>query len=275
MNEMKPIDTGEDEARIARIRADAMAVVKAHYPSQAAAARDAGIKESTFSAWLNDTYAGDNAKVAADAAKWLAARVEREKAQAILPTAPGFQLTPTARKMLPVLQFAQALPDFAVITTAPGCGKTTLLEHYRDNTPNVWLATLDPDTKGVNRMLGEICRAMGITEHSASKLSQAVGNRVKGVQGLTTTELPAFDTVQAPSLTTTAIDSLTTARLGALTTAAEPAAQASPVAAALAGLEDWFASHVPNSVLSQDTALHNRISNAVAEIKSALASVKE
>ena len=59
-------------------------------------------------------------------------------------------------------------------------------------------------------------------------------------------------------------------------TAAAPApAPTSLVQSALAELEDWFLRIVPNSVLSQDTGVHNRIVNAVAEIKSALASIKE
>jgi hypothetical protein len=56
---------------------------------------------------------------------------------------------------------------------------------------------MDPDTKGVNRMLGEICRAMGISEMSASKLSQAIGNRVKGVQGLILVDEAQFLSVAA------------------------------------------------------------------------------
>ena len=190
-------DGGMSDEQIVQLRAEAEQVAKDHYPSVAAAARDAGIAESTFHAWLKDTYAGKNDKVAADVAKWLAARREMQKAQAILPTKPPFQWIPSAKTMLPVLQFAHALPDFSVITTAPGIGKTSLLEHYRDTTPNVWLATMDPDTKGVNRMLSEICRSMGITERSASRLSQAIGQRVKGAQGLILVDEAQFLCVEA------------------------------------------------------------------------------
>jgi len=47
------------------------------------------------------------------------------------------------------------------------------------------------------------------------------------------------------------------------------------VPGAVAALETWFADHVRDSVISRDTPAHNRVVTAMAEIVSALASIKE
>lgn len=171
------------EDQIDAIRAEVKRAVES-YQSQAAAARDAGIAESTFAAFLAGTYAGDNVKVAARAKAWLASRAERAKTAAVIPVAPPFQLTPTAAKIIPALQWAQVAPDFVPIVGAPGLGKTRTLEHYRDSNPNVFLVTMEPGWSSASAMLAAICAAMGIDERSATRLSSAIRARVRGLQAL-------------------------------------------------------------------------------------------
>ncbi|MGE4526798.1 MAG: AAA family ATPase [Rhodospirillaceae bacterium] len=189
------------EEQIEQIRIDAKRVAAEAYPSQAAAARDAGIAESTFAAFLAATYAGDNLKVAVKAKSWLGSRVERARTAAAIPVAPEFQLTPTARRIIPALQWAQVAPDFVPIIGAPGLGKTCTLEYYRDNNPNVFLVTMEPSWASANAMLAALCFGMGIDEHATTKYSSAIRAKVRGLQALIIVD-------EAQFLSTAAFDQL-------------------------------------------------------------------
>lgn len=188
------------EAQIEQIRSDIKLAVQS-YASQAAAARDAGIAESTFAAFLSGTYAGDNSKVALKAKSWLSSRVERAKTAATIPVAPSFQITPTAERIIPALQWAQVAPDFVPLIGAPGLGKTRTLEHYRDNNPNVFLVTMEPGWSSASAMLAAICAGMGVEERSATKLSTAIRTKVRGLQALIIVD-------EAQFLSTLALDQL-------------------------------------------------------------------
>ena len=179
-----PDETGFTNQQLDAIRADAKQVVGAEFPSIAAAAKDAGIAYATFSAFLNGTYNGNNDKIGADVQKWLRARKERVRAVMGRPTAPGFVATPTANKIIPILQYAQMAPDFAVVVGAPGLGKTMTMEHYRAGNPNVWMATMEPSTAKPGLMMREIGRSMGLEMRSLGDASAEIRRRVKGTQGL-------------------------------------------------------------------------------------------
>ena len=197
----KTSETGLSEADIKAIRDEAKAVVDAEYPSQRAAARDAGMAEQTFSAWLNGTYTGRNDRTAADVQIWLRSRVERKRASASLPKGPGFIATRYAREAIDCLQAAQVAPDMAVLAGGAGVGKTTTCEHYTATNPNVWLSTMQPATSTVHTMLQTIAEAVGVTERNASKLTGAIGRRLMGTGGLL-----IIDEVQ--HLSTKALDQL-------------------------------------------------------------------
>ncbi|WP_413207795.1 AAA family ATPase [Rhodospirillum sp. A1_3_36] len=188
------------EVDVEEVRKRALAAVE-DYESRAAAGREADVPESTFLAFLNDKYAGDNEKVARKVDIWLRSREERAKAFSRMPEAPAFQMTPTAQKFLPLLTWAQVAPDFTAIVGSPGIGKTRTLEHYRDNNPHVFLVTAEEATARVNPMLQEICHVMGIEERSSTKLSRAIGARVKNAGALIIMD-------EAQKLTREALDQL-------------------------------------------------------------------
>ena len=176
--------TALSDDQIDAIRTEAKRVVSEHYPSQAAAARDAGIAESTFAALLAGTY---NGKMEAQALKlraWLDSRAERAKTSATMAKAPGFQALPSSLKVLSALTWSQVAPAFVPIVGAPGVSKTTSAEHYRDSNPNVWMVTMTPSTASASALLAEICMAMDVDERSTTRMSRAIGTRVKAVQGL-------------------------------------------------------------------------------------------
>lgn len=181
---MISLDTEFSPEQIEALREEVRQLLTATAMSQAAAARDAAIAGSTFAAWLKGDYTGDNQRVARDVRRWLASRQERKKAAAVLPSRPGFVATPTAERILPVLQYAQAAPDISVIVGGAGVGKTTTLKQYHQQTPNTWLATMTPATAGVTPMLREICIEMGLPEKNVAELGRAIERKAKGTGGL-------------------------------------------------------------------------------------------
>ena len=173
-----------NDDQIDAIRAEAKRVVAEHYPSQAAAARDAGIAESTFAALLSGTYTGKMENQIPKLQAWLASRDERAKTAATLPKAPGFQLLPSSQKIMTALTWAQVAPAFVPIIGAPGVSKTTTSEHYAATNPNVWMVTVTPSTASASALLAEICVTMDLDERSTTRMSRAIGQRVKGIQAL-------------------------------------------------------------------------------------------
>lgn len=147
--------------------------------SQRAAAEAADIKPSTFAAWLNGSYSGDNDKVTVAAEIWLASRVEQAKVARTVPNSPRFQMTPTAKVFLDNFAFAQMMPDVSVIATGAGMGKSTAARKYISEHPHAYLATMSPTKRTVAGMLNQLCQVMGVDERATLKISDAVGKVVK------------------------------------------------------------------------------------------------
>lgn len=202
MNEQKD-ETVLDEAAIEVMRADAKSIITGARISQSAAAQEANIAPGTFNAWLGGTYKGDNAKVAADVAKWLEARRQRNRIKSIVPTAPSFIETKTAREILDLLQFAQTLKDMGLIVGSPGVGKTDAVAFYRATRPNVFVATMEPAKSSVHHLLLELATTLRISEKSAIGISDAVVKRLRDRDALL-----VFD--EAQHLQSSAIDQVRT-----------------------------------------------------------------
>ncbi|MBF0333178.1 MAG: AAA family ATPase [Alphaproteobacteria bacterium] len=181
---------------IAEIRAQAQAAV-AEFPTVTAAAVAADVKYTTFHGWLRDAYSGDNAAVALKVRRWLAARRDAAGPASALPEVPGWLPTPTAAKIMPILQFAQIATSFTLIAGEPGLSKTCTAKHYRDITPHVWIVQCEPSMSSVNPLLQAICREMGIAERMATRLSWSIGQHVAGRRGLLIVDEAQFLDVRA------------------------------------------------------------------------------
>lgn len=190
--------TAEEQAAI---RGAVRAIMEAENLSQADVARQAGIAYGTFTGWLGGTYQGNNDRVAGEVQIWLSSRTEQKRAASVVPRMPGFQPTPSAQEFLDALLYAQTMPEIAVIAGGAGIGKTTAVEHYRANNPNVWVATMDPSTSSVHAMMGELCEVIGVTERATTKYARAIGRRVKDTGGLIVID-------EAQHLSATALDQL-------------------------------------------------------------------
>lgn len=196
----KPESTFTEEEQN-EMRAEIVRISDDEQISRAQIARQVGIAEGTFYGWLAGTYEGNNDRVAGAAQLWLSGREDRRRQKSIVPRAPGFIATESARAFLEALGFAQAMPEISVIAGGAGIGKTTSVVRYAASNPNVWVATMSPSTSGINPMLVELCEAMGIAEKAAARLTRAIGRKVEGTGGLIVID-------EAQHLTAPALDQL-------------------------------------------------------------------
>jgi DNA transposition AAA+ family ATPase len=117
--------------------------------------------------------------------RWLASADVREQTIAAAPAAPNFIHTPCAEAIIAVLQQAQHMPDFAVITGPPGIGKTTAACRYTRETPNVWKITAHPSLHSPRHVLMEVGRALGTqTPTLMHVLARMIVQRLRGIPAL-------------------------------------------------------------------------------------------
>jgi DNA transposition AAA+ family ATPase len=168
----------------AAIQADLLKVKADFKLSWSRLASLSGIPKGTISNYGTGNYDGDLDRVGAEVKKWLDTRGERAATQALLPAAPGFVETATAKRILSLLSFAQSAPDIVVAAGGAGIGKTEAVRQYRRTHPNVHIATMRPTTSGVHTMLGEVATVMCVEERAAARLSRAIGVKVQGAGAL-------------------------------------------------------------------------------------------
>lgn len=177
----KVIPINSDELR-ERVRG----LMDAEGLSQATAAREIGLSNSVVSQWLGGEYRGDNNKVAGKILLWLNRRAETGRIEAIMPTAPAWVETPTARKIYDVLAYAQAAGDISVIYGGAGLSKTTTIKRYRERSTNVWVVTATPATANHSALLEEIAIGLGLRDFPlhAPKLQRAILAALHSTKGL-------------------------------------------------------------------------------------------
>jgi len=169
--------------------------------TQTQAAREMGVSTTTLSQVLTGKYAADPTAVMEKAAAWLAAREARR--QAGLPGMPGFVETPTAKRILAALSYAQLAADIAVIYGAAGVGKTMSIAEYQRRSPSVWVAVMTPGHAGVTAALEETALAVGLRDipQSPARIHREVAARLKGTGGLVVVD-------EAQHLSVAALDAL-------------------------------------------------------------------
>lgn len=159
--------------------------IKRRGMTQDQAAKEAGLSATALSQWLQDKYQGSNANVESKLAKWLETQDERLSLQATVPEVPSFFESQTAREIMDAFRYAQSLEDIVAVVGAPGIGKSTTCQEYRQRASNVWVATVASHTTGVVPVLKEICEAVGGGYASgASAIAREITRRIRGTHGL-------------------------------------------------------------------------------------------
>ena len=167
--------------------------------AQAAAAGEIGISGATLSQWLKGVYAGDNEAVAAKVGRWLDARAEHSRLEATLPAGPEWAETPTARRVLGALWYAQLASDIAVVYGGAGLGKTTATKRYAGIKPGVWVATMSPSAYTLHSCLERAAAAVGLrSAHGrAARIEADLADRLEGARGLLVVDEAQHLSVQA------------------------------------------------------------------------------
>lgn len=168
--------TAFTSAELTQLRAETSAFIERRQMTQKRFAEEAGVAEGTFGPWLKGSYQGNNETVAATVYRYLQARKETEALAAMIPTAPAFQETQTAKRIFAAMEHAQVFGDLAVVGLAPGLGKTATITQFKAIRPRVTVVTLAPSTRGAPNALIETLLAMGETEVKGTP--QALSRRI-------------------------------------------------------------------------------------------------
>lgn len=161
------------------------ATMKAEGLSQAAAAQLIGVHKTRFNQWLKGSYRGDNSQVESAANRWLESRRQNEALNASLPAAPDWVETPSARAVISALGFAQMASTISVIYGGAGVGKTEAVSQYRQQSPNVWVATATPATSAPGPILTRIAQVLGIRATGAVHMIETnIIERLRDSRGL-------------------------------------------------------------------------------------------
>lgn len=161
-----------------------------------------GVAYSTLSAWLNDTYSGDNQATAEKMARWIEGMGARERTQAATPIVPGFIMTRTAKRFMAIMESAQYEVDMGLVAGNAGVGKTMAIQAYAGQNNNVWAITADPTMTSPSAVLDELMYVVGCHERGGRKIRILI-RRLTGTQGLIVVD-------EAQHLTTRAIEQLRT-----------------------------------------------------------------
>lgn len=178
-------ETGHTDDLASGVREQVQLALKSGL-SQAKLAKEVGISPAALSQYLSGTYQGSVSAVESKLANWLSSRKGRDQAGAALEAAPDFVETPTAKQYMTVFAYAQQANDMASVVGSPGTGKTRAATAYREQNPNVWVATMNPSTAGVVPALQEVAEAVGLrdTNVGARALTRAIIKAVRDSGGL-------------------------------------------------------------------------------------------
>lgn len=199
--------TKESPADEVAIRDEVRTIKDAEGASWDGLGRESGVASSTLAAFVAGTYKGDNRRVAADLQRWLFTRRERERTVAVLPKAPDFLMTPTAKDIFSALSFAQAATDFTVLIGSAGIGKTTALEAYAKQAANVWMVTADSLSEKAASIMSVLAEKIGVQERRSAFVGRAISDRVRGTGGLVIIdEAQHLDAKAFDQLRTTVLD---------------------------------------------------------------------
>lgn len=166
--------------------------------SQARIAKEAGVSSATLSQFLGGSYAGNLQAVGLKVSNWLRSYDDKAGSES-LPQAPSWVDTPTSRRILGDLRYAQLAADLVLIVGGAGIGKTKAIEQYAAISPNVWHVEMTAATASLLSALEEIALVVGVREYarSAPYLQRAIAQKVRGTGGLLVIDEAQHLTVQA------------------------------------------------------------------------------
>ncbi|MCT8348283.1 AAA family ATPase [Photorhabdus temperata] len=173
----------QTQTELADVRAAIRTIVESDGLTYSNVARESGISSTALSQFMNESYKGDNSKVAGQLSVWLENRSKRTNE---MPAAPDFVQTKTVRQIWSALQYAQLAQCISVIYGSPGVGKTKALQQFVAERPNVWLITVSPSRASLSECLYELALELGLGDapRRAGQLGRAIRRKLRGTSGL-------------------------------------------------------------------------------------------
>ncbi|WP_354624869.1 AAA family ATPase [Psychromonas sp. MME2] len=153
--------------------------------TQAQISRETSIGKTRLSQFLSNSYTGDNAPIISTLSQWLELHTNK---QSVMPSAPDFVKTTTAKQVISTLRYAQASrgDGMSVVMGAPGVGKSAAAKYYADNAPNCWLVVASPSLSSLVGFFYELAMELGIDNppRRANSLCHVIRHRLEGTNGL-------------------------------------------------------------------------------------------
>ncbi|MEI6897863.1 MAG: AAA family ATPase [Psychromonas sp.] len=153
--------------------------------TQAQISRETSIGKTRLSQFLSNSYNGDNAQIISTLQQWFELHTSKQN---VMPSAPNFVQTTTAKQVISTLRYAQASrgDGMSVVMGAPGVGKSAAAKYYADKMPNCWLVIASPSIAGLIGFFYELAMELGIESppRRANSLCHAIRHRLEGTNGL-------------------------------------------------------------------------------------------
>ncbi|MBF0546197.1 MAG: AAA family ATPase [Candidatus Riflebacteria bacterium] len=175
----------EQSEKLDVLRKRAKALMAEFGLSQNQASKEIGVSGAMLNQWLSGKYTAE-AKSEQKICRWIEFKTEKLKINAF-PDDPDWQATPTGKKIINVLTYAQMARDIAVIYGSAGIGKSKTIEHYSNLNPSVWVVTMNKTIKNLNIAMQLIAETVGVKisgSPTAFKFFRPLVNALKGTNGL-------------------------------------------------------------------------------------------
>ena len=170
----------QDQVMMNEVRERINALLASGELTQAALAKQSGISGGALSAFLTDSYRGNNENIAKKLLPVLESAKARETA-VLAVKEPEIIETGAMREMWFGLQYASDRNDVIVIYGAPGIGKTVTVESYVKTNPNALFATASPNIRSGRDIMEELLETMNKKAEGRNRfLEKNIINLLKG-----------------------------------------------------------------------------------------------
>lgn len=169
----------EEIERWRRLRLELVDTARRYGWTKTEVSKRSAIAAGTLWQWFDGTYNGVIANQSDKVEKWLDAVKETGAMAAGMLTPPSFIQTPSARRIIDALLYAQTSPEMVLVTMGSGMGKTATADHFAASRPHAYKVTMRPYVSSVHGMLMELAIALDVNERSPARLDRAIGDRLK------------------------------------------------------------------------------------------------
>lgn len=154
--------------------------------NQVEASKKIGISKAALSMWLTNKYTGDIGSVEHKVQLWLNNAKVAKAIKHNLPNAPAYFETPTSKRIMAALAYAQMASDLAIVHGGAGNSKTLTLNKYAQENPNVWVVDVTPCSSTPAGLLRVICQTLKerCTTGTTFQMEQRIRERLRDTNGL-------------------------------------------------------------------------------------------